>query len=211
VPTEQQAGSFEVGNINLGAKYRPHMLGLFWAHASLQRLPRRNQRARRVWEIFREEFQNVAGIRPIEILPEAIRGGYYAFVFDYEGAQMGGLGTEEFVKAVQAEGAPLDVDQYRGALLHTLPLFTSMDRRKLGGGLYDPTRPWEENLSQVALPETERVGERLVRFPPVLYGVRESYVRDCARAVKKVLAASLPAARRESPAPVTEPRASSGD
>jgi perosamine synthetase len=190
---EQKAKTFDVGNINLGVKYRPHMLGMVWGRASLRHLERRNRRARRVLEIFSEELAGVRGIRVPETLPGVVRGGFYGFVFDYQGEELGGPGTEEFVKLVRAEGAPISLDQYRGALLHRIPLFRSMDRRELGGCLYDPTRPWEENLATESLPVTERTNERLVLFPPTLYGVPESFVRGCAQALKKVLAAVLPA------------------
>jgi hypothetical protein len=121
-----------------------------------------------------------------------VRGGFYGFVFSYEGEKLGGPGTEHFVAAVNAEGVPLELDEYRGVLLHTDPLFTKLDRRKLGGGCYDPTRPWEENLWKGSLPVTEEVTEKLVRFPPTLAMVPESFTRECARAVKKVLGALIP-------------------
>lgn len=183
--------AFDFGDISLGVKYRPHPAAMYLACASLQRLPNRNRRAARAWQWLCEELEGVAGIRPIATLPGSQRGGYYAFVFDYRGEELGGPGTEEFVEAVRAEGAPLDFDQFRGRLLHTLPFFTEFDRTSLGGGCYDPTRPREENLWKGALPETERVTARLVRFPSLLYAAREGYVRRCARAVKKVLGAQL--------------------
>jgi dTDP-4-amino-4,6-dideoxygalactose transaminase len=190
----QKAQTFDYGDISLGAKYRPHAAAMYLAHAALRRLPERNRRAARAWQWLCEELEDVACIRPIPTTPGGVRGGFYAFVFEYTGSDLGGPGTEEFVAAIRAEGAPLDVDQFRGSLLHTLPLFNELDRTKLGGGCYDPTRPWHENLSKVALPATERVTERLVKFPPILYALPESYVRSCARAVKKVAAALVPAA-----------------
>jgi dTDP-4-amino-4,6-dideoxygalactose transaminase len=171
---------------------------MYLADAALRRLPERNRRATRAWQWLCEELDGVGGIRTIATTPGGERGGFYAFVLEYTGEDLGGPDTEAFVAAVAAEGAPILFDQFRGRLLHTLALFRSLDRRKLGGGCFDPTRPWEENLSAgTRLPVSERLVDRLVAFPPQLYGVPEAFVRDCARAVKKVLAGLLPAAARE--------------
>jgi dTDP-4-amino-4,6-dideoxygalactose transaminase len=195
----QRADSFpDFGDINLGVKYRPHAAAMYLADAALRRLPERNRRAARAWQWLCEELEGVPGIRPIPTTPGGVRGGYYAFVLEYTGEDLGGPDTEAFVSAVAAEGAPILFDQFRGRLLHTLALFRSLDRRALGGGCFDPTRPWEENLSaNTSLPVSERLVDRLVAFPPQLFGVPEAFVRGCAGAVKKVLAGLLPAAARE--------------
>jgi dTDP-4-amino-4,6-dideoxygalactose transaminase len=205
----QKADTFPgYGDISLGVKYRPHMAAMYFAHTSLRRLQKRNQRSRRAWQLLCDELAGVPGIRPIATLPGAVRGGFYAYPFEYQGAELGGLGTEEFVKAVKAEGAPLEVDQFRRSLLHTVPLFTELDRRAIGGGCYDATRPWEENLAKVSLPVTERITERLVRFPRQFHGVPESYIRQCAAAVRKVLEATLPAkAQTKAALPARAPEA----
>jgi dTDP-4-amino-4,6-dideoxygalactose transaminase len=195
----QKANSFpDFGDINLGVKYRPHTAAMYLADAALRRLPERNRRATRAWQWLCDELEGVAGIRAIATTSGGVRGGFYAFVLEYTGQDLGGPGTEAFVSAVNAEGAPLLLDQFRGRLLHTLPVFRSLDRRALGGGCWDPTRPWEENLSvRTSLPVSERLVDRLVAFPPQLYGVSEDFVRSCARALAKVLAGLLPAAARE--------------
>jgi dTDP-4-amino-4,6-dideoxygalactose transaminase len=195
----QKANSFpDYGDVSLGVKYRPHAAAMYLADAALRRLPERNRRATRAWDWLCAELDGVAGIRPIAGTPGGVRGGFYAFVLEYTGEDLGGPNTETFVAAVNAEGAPLLLDQFRGRLLHTLPVFRSLDRRALGGGCFDPTRPWEENLSaRTSLPVSERLVDRLVAFPPQLYGVPEGFVRGCARAVKKVLAGLLPAGARE--------------
>jgi dTDP-4-amino-4,6-dideoxygalactose transaminase len=209
----QKAQTFDYGDISLGVKYRPHPAAMFLAHTSLRRLPKRNAEATRAWNLLCQELADVPGIRPIQTTPGGVRGGFYAFVLEYQGEDVGGLGTEEFVAAVQAEGVPLVLDQYRGSLLHTVPLFRELDRRALGGGCYDPTRPWEEQLSRVALPVTERTSDRLVRLPQQLHGLSESFVRKCARGVRKVLAATLRSAAPATPLPMAvagAPRSATG-
>ncbi len=182
----QRADTFaDFGDVSLGVKYRPHPAAMYLAHASLSRLAKRNLRAARTWKWLCEEVADCPAIRPVGQHPGAVRGGYYAYVFEYTGEQHGSAGTEAFVEAVKAEGAPLDLDQFRGRLLHTLPVFASLDRRELGGGCYDPTRPWEENLATGSLPVSEGLADRLVRFPVHLYAMPESYVRGCGRALVK--------------------------
>jgi dTDP-4-amino-4,6-dideoxygalactose transaminase len=138
-----------------------------------------------------DELQGVAGIRAPKTLPGAVRGGYQAFVLVYEGEELGGPSREEFVRAVRKEGAPLLADRYSQinytyGMLHKAPLFTELHRPSLGGGCYDPTRPWEETVQTVSLPVSERLAEQLVSFPR-LDTASQRYVRGCGRAIKKVL------------------------
>lgn len=193
IAREQRANSFDVGNTSLGLKYRPHMIATVLGHASVQRLARRNAAAAATWKTLCEELSGERAIRPIATPKEGVRGGFYAFVFEYRGEALGGPDTAAFVEAVAAEGVPIQRDQYHGALLHQTPLFRTLDRRELGGACWDPTRPWQENLSTVELPVTEDLTARLFRMPPELRGTPASYVRRCAAAIRKVLAATVPA------------------
>jgi dTDP-4-amino-4,6-dideoxygalactose transaminase len=193
MPSRQQVPSFDLGEMSLGVKYRPHLFAVHMAHASLRRLARRNRQGERAWRAMLEELEGTPGLRPQASVPGAQRGGWYAFVFTYEGDALGGPSTEEFVEAVRAEGAPLDLDQFHAGQLHTAPLFTRFDRRPFGGGVWDRTRPWEENLWRGSLPTTEYLAAHNVRFPPTFCELPESFVRQSARALRKVLRATLPA------------------
>lgn len=197
MPSRQQVPSFDLGEMCLGVKYRPHLFAVHMAHASLRRLARRNRRGERAWRWLREELDGAPGLRPQVTAEGAQRGGWYAFVFTYEGDALGGPSTEEFVEAVRAEGAPLDRDQFYQQQLHTSPLFTRFDRRPFGGGVWDRTRPWEENLWKGALPTTEYLAAHNVRFPPTFCDLPESFVRQSARALRKVLAALVAPETRE--------------
>jgi dTDP-4-amino-4,6-dideoxygalactose transaminase len=195
LPDHQRAGTFDARGLemSLGVKYRPHLFAMHMAARSLSRLEARNRRAARTWEWLCAELEGAPGLRPQATLPGAERGGFYAFVFGYDGDLRGGPSPAELVAAVQAEGAPLVRDQFFEAQLHQYPIFTTLDRRALGGGCYDPTRPWEENVWRGSLPVTERIAASNVRFPPQLAETSERYVRQCARALRKVLEALVPA------------------
>jgi len=210
VKNGQAAETFDIGDMSLGHKYRPHQCAMHLAMASLKRLPGLNKRCAKAWGWLCDELEGVAGIRPQKLLPGAVRGGYQAFVLIYDGADLGGPSREDFVKAVRKEGAPLTADRYAKinytyGMLHKAPLFTMLDRRSLGGACYDPTRPWEDTINTVTLPNCERLTEQLVSFPR-MDGASKGYVRACGRAIKKVLAGfgvreRPPARQADRPAP----------
>jgi perosamine synthetase len=200
IQSGQAARTFNIGDMSLGMKYRPHVCAIQWAVQSLKRLQERNERGGRALQWLREELGDTTGLRAIEALPDAFRASCFNYLFDYELEQEGGPSRDQFVAAATAEGVPISVDRYTrmagtGVLLHQSPLFTSFDRRQLGGGCYDPTRPWSEQCRSISLPVTESIAQRLVSMPYQLYLSKESYVRSCGRALRKVLRAF--AARRE--------------
>ncbi|MGD2110090.1 MAG: aminotransferase class I/II-fold pyridoxal phosphate-dependent enzyme [Phycisphaerae bacterium] len=189
----QAAKTFDFGDMSLGQKYRPHQCAMYLAMGSLRRLATLNKRCDRSWQTLCDALQDVPGIRTFETLEHAHRGGYQAFVLAYEGAELGGPDRDTFVKAVKRQGVPITADRYSqinytyGAL-HQAPLFTSVHRPGLGGGCYDPTRPWEEVVRSESLPGCERLSRQLVSLPR-LDAASRGYVRSCAKAIKKVLKA----------------------
>ncbi len=192
----QAARTFKVGDMSLGMKYRPSTPSIYLAMASLKRLHELNERCEKTWRWLCEEIEGTNGLRPQETLPGAVRGGYMSYVLAYTGEELGGPSREEFVKAVRAEGAPLSADRYSQinytyGMLHQAPIFTTLDRRKLGGGCYDPTRPWPENVSRASLPVCERVAQQLVSFLR-LDRASEEFVRSCGQALRKVTTALVP-------------------
>jgi dTDP-4-amino-4,6-dideoxygalactose transaminase len=197
----QANATFDMGDMSLGHKFRPHQLAMQLAYSSLKRLPGLNERCTRAWDTLCREIEGVPGIRAPLTLPGAVRGGFQSFTLVYEGASHGGLNTEQFVRAVRKEGAKLTVDRYSQVnftygMLHKAPLFTTLHRPAVGGLCGDPTRPWEEMVNDVTLPECERLCQQLVSFPR-LDGASTRYVRACGRAIRKVLLATVPHASAE--------------
>ena len=178
----QAARTFNVGDMSLGMKYRPHSLAMYLAHASLERLHERNAHCEKSWRWLCEEIEGIRGLRAQATLPDAIRGGYQSHVLVYDGEDRGGPPREEFVQTVLAEGAPLAADRYSQinytyGMLHQAPIFTSLDRRALGGGCSIPLAPGQKNIVTVSLPNCERLSKQLVSFPGSI-GPRKS---SCAR------------------------------
>lgn len=187
----QAARTFNIGDMSLGMRYRPHTAAIHFALASLKRVDDLNVRCEESLRWLCDEIKGIRGLRPQMTLPDSMRGGYMSYVFVYEGEQLGGPPREQFVEAVRRLGAPLSADRYSQinytyGMLHQAPLFTTLDRRALGGGCYDPTRPWEENLSKGSLPVCERVSQQLVRFPR-FDQASEKFVRACGNALRRAV------------------------
>ncbi len=192
----QAARTFKMGDMSLGMKYRPSTPAIYLAMASLKRLHELNAQCEGSWRWLCEEIEGIRGLRPQLTLPGAVRGGYMSYVLVYEGQELGGPPREEFVEAVRAECAPLTADRYSQinytyGMLHQAPLFTKLDRRLIGGGCYDPSRPWSDNVVKVCLPVSERVANQLVSFPR-LDKASQPFVRSCGRALRKVMTALVP-------------------
>jgi perosamine synthetase len=181
----QAADSFDVGEANLGPKYRPHAFAVHLARSQLKRLPALNERRARLWARIEAELEESSSLTPIATLPKAMRGGFYRYVIRYE-APTGGAPVAEVVKAARGRGIPIEVDPYAADLLHRSALFTSLDRRSLGGGYYDTTRAWTENLTTTSLPVSELLSDQLLSFDQLLPLASERFVSRIARGLVRV-------------------------
>src|SRR3954470_480019 len=191
----QAADTFDTDFLALGLKFRPHLYGVLLAHASLNRLEELNTRRRRNYEILTSELEGCAAVRPVPTTPGAVRGGFLEYILHYDPAQAGGWEIGRFVEAAKAEGAPVADERYaaigkRKRPLHRSPIFTTLDTSRLGGPLAF-TRSRQEPPD---LPHTQALAGRLLTLPP-LAKVSERYVREIARALRKVAdaAAAQPA------------------
>jgi len=173
-----------IDDIAMGLKYRPHLYGALLAKESLKRLPRLNRLRRRNHEILRQELEGCAAIRKVENLPDAVPAGLMDIKFKYDRHHAGGWSRAAFVEAARAEGVPIQVDPYtltgrEARVLHEAPLFRDLDLSAMGGALplVDARRMHE--AATVKLPVAEKLTE-----------VSEDFVRQCARAMRKVVDAA---------------------
>lgn len=191
---EGQAGPTFPGmaDMSLGAKYRAHPYAAAVARRHLKRLPELNRLRTRNYTILNDILRDTPGIKVIDPLPGAERGGYLEFKFVVEPRTLG-ASREQFAAACAAENAPMTVDRYSSlnftyGLLHLAPLYNSFDRTKIGGCFYDPTRPETAQglgYKKGSLPVTEDVCERIVSLP-ALADVPESVVALIGKAIHKV-------------------------
>jgi perosamine synthetase len=166
----QAANSFQTDYLSLGVKYRPHLYAILLARGSLSRLEELNRRRRRLYEILVRELAGCAAVQPIETTPGAVRGGFLEYILRYRAEHAGGLSRQAFIDAAVAEGVPVAVERYaaigkHGRMLHQSPIF--------------------ERSPFVELPVTESLRDELLTLPPFTK-VPERFVRQCARALRKV-------------------------
>jgi len=93
---------------------------------------------------------------------------------------------------LRAEGAPIAKDRYSNmnftyGLLHTAPLFTTFDRRSIGGGFYDPRSYDGPSKANPVLPVTEDVCTRLLSTFAFI-DVDDEYLVQIAQSFRKVFA-----------------------
>ncbi|MBM4265051.1 MAG: DegT/DnrJ/EryC1/StrS family aminotransferase [Deltaproteobacteria bacterium] len=190
----QVNGTFEgLDNVSFGLKYRPHVYGVILALGGLDRLGELNELRRRNYRILEEELRGCPGIQPVGTYEEAERGGFLNFILNFDPKQCGDWSREAFVQAAKAEGVPLSVDRYtqfgnRWALLPDSPMFTTMETKGLGGPMGIALDNYRKNPAP-ELPNTRKLVTRLVSLP-AFAKVPPEYVRDCARALRKVAEAA---------------------
>ena len=188
--TQQGAGTFDMDDISFGLKYRPHLAAAQWALGGLGRLDELNARRARNYEILTQALSETAAVTPIETYPDAVRGGYFEFVFRYEPDHAGGWPIGSFALAARAEGVPINVDRYtrqgrRAALLHESPVFSGIDFNGLGGFLGGPSGGQPVGGRGAPLRVAERLADRLLTLPPFT-DVPENYVHEVGVALRKV-------------------------
>jgi dTDP-4-amino-4,6-dideoxygalactose transaminase len=179
----QAASTFETDYLSLGVKYRPHLYAALLARGSLSRLEELNRRRRRNYGILADELDGCPAVQPIETTPGAVRGGFLEFILRFERAHAAGMSLEAFIAAATAEGVPVAAERYSaigkvGRMLHQSPIFTAPAELGLDGGAGGG------NIHG-RLPVAESLRGRLMSLPPFTK-VPERFVRECARALRKV-------------------------
>ena len=186
--TDQQAGTFDIGEFSLGLKYRAHLHSAVLAHGGLKRLDELNRRRRRNYEIIGSELAGSPALQIIPEHPNATRGGFYRFILRLVAEHATGWDRRSYVEAAARRSLPVGVDPYPP--LHLEPLFAkAMWADPVAfGRLHGDSVPIP---SPSSLPVTERTCAELVTLAPFTK-LSEGKVRRCARALRELA---------ESPAP----------
>ena len=166
----QAAATFQTDELSLGLKYRPHLYAILLALGSLSRLEELNRRRRRNYAVLTAELEGCRAVKPVGTHPAATRGGFLEFILSYDARHAGGWNRDAFVHAARAEGVPIASERYarigdQGHMLHESPIFGRSDHADL--------------------PVTRRLGDSLLTMP-AFTKVPERFVRECARALRKV-------------------------
>jgi len=191
-PQGQGAHTFDdVGDMSLGAKYRPHPFAIALANLQLERLPELNRLRTRNYAILNDAVRDVPGIETVEPREGCVRGGYLEFKFKVARDIVDRVPIEAIEEALKAEDAPFKKDRYSNlnftyGLLHKAPLFNTFDRRSIGGCYYDPETYAAPSEDYAVLPVTEDVCTRLLSTYAFI-DVDEAYLHQLAAAVAKVM------------------------
>jgi dTDP-4-amino-4,6-dideoxygalactose transaminase len=180
-----------LGDMSLGAKYRPHPFAIALACCNLERLDQLNGFRTRNYEFLNARLRGVPGMEIVDPRPGSTRGGYLEFKFKISKEIAARVDTAKIEEALKAEGAPVSKDRYSSfnytyGLLHTAPLFTSFDRTTLGGCFYDFKSESPLVHEAVSLPVTEDVCNRLISTYAFV-DVEEEYLAQIADAFRKVM------------------------
>jgi perosamine synthetase len=186
----QAADSVAIDDLSFGLKYRPHLAAAQWALGSLRRLDELNRRRARNHAVLVEALADTKALTAIETHPDAVRGGWFEFVFRYDPDHAAGWPIGTFVQAARAEGVPIGVDRYtrqgpRATLLDGAPLFAGFDFDELGGFLGGPTGGRPLDGPGAPRPIAASLADRLLTLPPFT-AVSEEFVRQCGKALVKV-------------------------
>lgn len=178
-----------IGDMSLGAKYRPHAWAVAMANEDLKRLPELNSKRTRWYRMLNNGLRDCPGFELVEPLPGATRGGYLEYKFLLSRDVLNRVSRERIIEAIQAEGVPLAADRYSNlnftyGLLHSAPLFTTFDRRTLGGCFYDPQVAGP--MAPPRLPVSEDLATRLVGMYAYI-DIEEACIRQMIEGIRKVM------------------------
>ena len=179
-----------IGDMSLGAKYRPQAWAIAMANVELKRLPELDAMRTKNYAILNDELRGCPGLELVDALPGCERSGYLEFKFKLTRDILKTVDKEKIVEAMQAEDIPIDADRYSSfnytyGLLHTAPLFTTFDLRSIGGCFYDPTRN-DISKTPVTLPVAEDVASRLLGMYAYA-DTDENAIRQMANGIRKVM------------------------
>ncbi|MCP4644455.1 MAG: DegT/DnrJ/EryC1/StrS family aminotransferase [bacterium] len=190
-PMGEGAKTFDdLGDMSLGSKYRPHPFAIALALIQLKRLPELNRLRTRNYAIMNDALQGAENLELVEPREGCTRGGYLEYKFKATAEAAARVSLDRIEEALVAEGAPFHKDRYSNlnftsGLLHKAPIFTTFDRRTLGGCYYDPTS-YTGPVEAPTLPVTEDVCGRLLSTTAFI-DVSEEYLLQVAGALRKVL------------------------
>jgi len=149
-------------------------------HAQLGRLDQQTQHRHRNGRLLDQLLGRIEGVAPQKLDPRCSRNGHYAYIFNLDRSAFAGISTEDFIKALNAEGIPTQASY---PPIHELDVFRSGEyRKKLSG----PQRTEEHAFLRQTFPETQKAAWDAVWIPqPALLGDEED-MREIAGAITKI-------------------------
>jgi len=122
----------------------------------------------------------IEGITPQRLAPPCTRNGQYAYIFHVDRKAFGGISTETFIAAMNAEGIP---NQASYPPLHDLDVFkTGEYRKKLTGRQAEESHPF----LKADFPQTHRAAWETVWIPQTALLGDDEDMHEIATALKKI-------------------------
>lgn len=159
-------------HLSLGWNVRPTEYQAAILHHRLVRFPAQQETRAANFKILREALAEVRSLVPLAVHPGVRRHGMYMFVMRYQSAECGGLGLDQFLAAVQCEGAPV----YRA---YAMTMANQPVLRKLR-----ERRP--EYLRILPTPVADRAANEIVYIPQSVFLGNADDMSDIVAAVSKV-------------------------
>jgi dTDP-4-amino-4,6-dideoxygalactose transaminase len=149
-------------------------------HAQLGRLDQQTQHRHRNARLLDQLLGKIEGITPQKLDPRCTRNGHYAYIFNLERNAFADIGTEDFIKALNAEGI---LTQASYPPVHELDVFRSGEyRKKLSGS----QKTDEHAFLKQHFPVTQKAAWDAVWIPqPALLG-DEQDMHEIAEAISKI-------------------------
>jgi dTDP-4-amino-4,6-dideoxygalactose transaminase len=148
--------------------------------AQLGRLDEQTRHRHQNARVLDRELSKIPGITPQKLDPRCTRNGQYAYIFHFNNSEFGGISTERFIEAMNAEGIP---NQASYPPLHELHMFRNGEYRKCLSG----SQAKEEHaFVKGSFPHTQRAAWETVWIPqPALLG-DEQDMREIVAAISKI-------------------------
>jgi dTDP-4-amino-4,6-dideoxygalactose transaminase len=149
-------------------------------HAQLGRLDEQTKHRHQNASLLDKILGPIEGITPQKLDARCTRNGHYAYIFNIDRRSFAGIETEDFIKALNAEGI---LTQASYPPLHELDVFQSGEyRKKLTGSQKTEDHPFLKNT----FPHTQKAAWEAVWIPqPCLLG-DEQDMHEIADAISKI-------------------------
>ena len=177
IPKEHPLYQYTV--TGMGLKYRAHPLAIAIASEQMSHLDRWLSQKRILSKIMIKRLERLPGIHCPKI-PKYSKPAWYAFTFQYEQRELGGLPIEGFYEAIKAEGC-IEADRPGSTCpLNLLPLF--QDPSKLF-----PSYNGKVKYQPGDFPVAERFFENLIKLPVWVHKSDVKLVNKYMDAIEKVI------------------------
>lgn len=147
----------------IGYKFRAHPLAMGIAKIQLTRLDKINKKRTATVAYLDKELSKLKGIEPVSAYPLAKRGGFYEYRLIYHPEQLDNLPPDKLIKALKAEGVPVNTCRY--PLWHTHPLYQGYDIHGKGCPFHCPQVKKFIPPKLGDLPVTESIHHNLLALP----------------------------------------------